>query len=183
MGYISMKKAPNILLSLKNISKSFRGEDCNLTVLDNFYLDIRKGEFISILGPSGCGKSTLLKICSSLLKQDSGKVSISGIDVDSPDRNRILMLQDDNQLFPWLTVKQNIAFSTKYTDSIRQESDLSNLLDMAGLGEYSWYYPHQLSGGMKKRTALVRALAGDPEILFMDEPFGSLDPKIKIKLQ
>ncbi len=178
-----MTKSSDVFLSLKNISKSFRGVDSNLTVLNNFSLDIRKGEFVSILGPSGCGKSTLLKICSSLLKQDSGEVSLSGTDVLKPGRDRILMLQDDNQLFPWLTVEKNVAFSTTYSGSIRQESNISNLLDMAGLCEYSRYYPHQLSGGMKKRTALARALAGDPEILLMDEPFGSLDPKIKIRLQ
>ena len=178
-----MIKSSDILLSLKNISKSFRDTDSNLKVLNNFSLDIGKGEFVSILGPSGCGKSTLLKICSSMILQDSGTVSILGLNVNTPDKKRILMLQDDNQLFPWLTVEQNVAFSTTSTGSTRRESDLSNLLDMAGLGEFSRYYPHQLSGGMKKRTALARALAGDPEILFMDEPFGSLDPGIKIKLQ
>lgn len=140
-----------------------------------------KGEFVSILGPSGCGKSTLLKICSSMIQQDSGTVSVSGLTVSRPDRNRILMLQDDNQLFPWLTVEKNVAFSTVDTGQVRKESDLFTLLDMAGLVDYSGYYPHQLSGGMKKRAALARALAGDPEILLMDEPFGSLDAKIKIR--
>ena len=183
MGYVSMKDPLEILLSLKDISKCFREADSDLTVLENFSLDIGKGEFVSILGPSGCGKSTLLKICSSMIRQDSGTVSISGKRVDSPDRNRVLMLQDDNQLFPWLTVEKNVAFSTVGTGPGRKESDLFNLLDMAGLGDYSGYYPHQLSGGMKKRAALARALAGDPEILLMDEPFGSLDAKIKIKLR
>ncbi len=178
-----MKQSSDILLSLKNISKSYNCADSDLSVLNNFSLKIDRGEFVSILGPSGCGKSTLLKICSSMIQQESGTVKISGQIVNSPDKSRVLMLQDDNQLFPWLTVEKNVAFSTRYSDSIRRESDLSNLLDMAGLNNYYDYYPHQLSGGMKKRTALARALAGDPEILLMDEPFGSLDPKIKIKLQ
>ncbi len=178
-----MNKSSDILMSLKNISKSFICADSNLTVLNNFSLDIGKGEFVSILGPSGCGQSTLLKIASSMIQQDSGTVSVSGVTVLRPDRNRILMLQDDNQLFPWLTVEKNVAFSTVGIASNRKESDIFNLIDMAGLSDYSGFYPHQLSGGMKKRVALARALAGNPEILIMDEPFGSLDAKIKIKLR
>lgn len=178
-----MKDSSEILLSLKNISKNFRSAETTLKVLENLSLDIVKGDFVSILGPSGCGKSTLLKICSSITKQNSGTVNISGLNVSTPDKNRVLMLQDDNQLFPWLTVEKNVAFSTTGSKYIRRESNLSNLLDLSGLSNYSAYYPHQLSGGMKKRTALARALAGDPEILLMDEPFGSLDAKIKIKLQ
>ena len=178
-----MKEFTDILLSLKDISKSFNSINSNLNVLKKLSLDIRKGEFVSILGPSGCGKSTLLKICSSMVRQDSGTVSVSGLNVSHPDKNRILMLQDDNQLFPWLTVEKNVAFSIEASDSLREESELQNLLDMSGLSNYSKYYPHQLSGGMKKRTALARALAGNPEVLLMDEPFGSLDAKIKIKLQ
>jgi len=183
MGYVCMKKPSDILLSLNNISKSFRGKDSSLDVLNDFSLDIDRGEFVSILGPSGCGKTTLLKICSSMIKQDSGTVKISGVSVDTPDNSRILMLQDDNQLFPWLTVKRNISFSAEFSGSDRKESHINVLLKMAGLSEYSEYYPYQLSGGMKKRTALARALGGDPEILLMDEPFGSLDAKIKKKLQ
>ncbi len=183
MGYVDMKESPGNLLSLRNISKSFQSADTNLAVLKNFSLDIGRGEFVSILGPSGCGKSTLLKICSSMISQDSGTVKISGSIVGAPDKRRILMLQDDNQLFPWLTVEKNVVFSTVGSDSIRTESKLSLLLEMAGLSDFSGYYPHQLSGGMKKRTALARALAGDPDILLMDEPFGSLDAKIKTKLQ
>lgn len=183
MGNVSMKNSPEILLSLKDISKKFMGTDSSLTVLENFSLDIGRGEFVSILGPSGCGKSTLLKICSSMIQQDSGTVSVSGVTVSRPDRNRILMLQDDNQLFPWLTVEKNVTFAAVGPGSTRKESDIDSLLNMADLGDYSGYYPHQLSGGMKKRAALARALAGDPDILLMDEPFGSLDAKIKIKLQ
>ena len=178
-----MKIPPEILLSLKDISISFTGTDSSLRVLKNFSLNIGRGEFVSILGPSGCGKSTLLKIASSMIQQDSGTVSVSELTVSQPDRNRILMLQDDNQLFPWLTVEKNVAFSTDGTGSNRKESDIYNLIDMAGLSDYSGFYPHQLSGGMKKRVSLARALAGDPEILLMDEPFGSLDAKIKIKLR
>lgn len=178
-----MKEFADIVLSLKDISRSYVSLNSNLKVLKNLSLEIKKGGFTAILGPSGCGKSTLLKICSSMIQQDSGTVSVSGLTVSHPDKSRILMLQDDNQLFPWLTVEKNVAFSIGTTGIKRKESDLCNLLDISGLTNYSKYYPHQLSGGMKKRTALARALAGNPEILFMDEPFGSLDAKIKIKLQ
>ncbi len=178
-----MRSSKEALLSVHEISKCFHSQNASLNVLKNISFDIDRGEFVSILGPSGCGKSTLLKICSSIIKQDSGTVSISGLTVQNPDKNRILMLQDDNQLFPWLTVEKNIAFSIGSSASIRKESEILHLLELAGLSEYSQYYPHQLSGGMKKRTALARALAGNPEILLMDEPFGSLDPKIKVKLQ
>ena len=170
-------------LSLKNISKVYDNNGVSLNVLNNISLDIHKGEFVSILGPSGCGKSTLLKICSSIINKNSGSVNVFGAEVHQPDKNRILMLQDDNQLFPWLTVKKNISFSLDKSKAGREESTLDNLLDMSGLSEFLEYYPYQLSGGMKKRTALARAIAGDPDILLMDEPFGSLDPKIKKKLQ
>ena len=178
-----MKEPADILLSLNNISKSYVSFNSNLKVLKNLSLTIQRGEFVSILGPSGCGKSTLLKICSSMIRPDSGTVDVSGKSVCSPDKNRVLMLQDDNQLFPWLTVEKNVAFSIGVSELPGAESDIKNLLDMAGLTDYSKFYPHQLSGGMKKRTALARALAGNPEILLMDEPFGSLDAKIKERLQ
>jgi len=178
-----MKESSDILLSLKNITKNFKSVDSSLTVLKNLSIDINRGEFVSILGPSGCGKSTLLKICSSIIKQDAGEVCVSNVIVNHPDRTRILMLQDDNQLFPWLTVKSNISFAEEFLELKRRESKVPKLLELAGLSEYSDYYPHQLSGGMKKRTALARAFAGNPEILLMDEPFGSLDAKLKIKLQ
>jgi len=170
-------------LSLKNIFKAYSNNGISLDVLNNISLDINKGEFVSILGPSGCGKSTLLKICSSVIYQDSGLVNIFGAEVHKPDKNRILMLQDDNQLFPWLTVIRNISFSLDKSKAGRVESTLDNLLNMSGLSEFLEYYPHQLSGGMKKRTALARAIAGNPDILLMDEPFGSLDAKKKITLQ
>ncbi len=171
------------VLSLKNIYKTYINNGISLNVLNDISLDINKGEFVSILGPSGCGKSTTLKICSSIIYQDSGSVNVFGIEVHKPNKNRILMLQDDNQLFPWLTVKKNISFSLDKSKAGRVESNLDNLLDMSGLSEFLEYYPHQLSGGMKKRTALARAIAGDPDILLMDEPFGSLDAKKKITLQ
>jgi NitT/TauT family transport system ATP-binding protein len=178
-----MKRPSDGHLCINSISKSYLSSGININVLNDFSLNVNRAEFISILGPSGCGKSTLLKICSSLIMPDSGDVKINGVCVNRPDRNRILMLQDDNQLFPWLTVKANVSFSAKLSGSDRKESNIHNLLEMAGLSDYSEYYPHQLSGGMKKRTSLARALAGNPGILFMDEPFGSLDAKKKIILQ
>lgn len=178
-----MKEISDTLLSLKNISKNYVNLNSELKVLKNFSLTIKKGEFVSVLGPSGCGKSTVLKICSSMIPQDSGIVSVFGKTVKSPDKNRVLMLQDDNQLFPWLTVEKNVAFSIRGTELPGTESTIKNLLDMSELTSYAKYYPHQLSGGMKKRTALARALAGNPKILLMDEPFGSLDAKIKDRLQ
>ncbi len=178
-----MKNYSDIQLSLENISKSYLNDGSILNVFTDLSFNIKKGEFLAVLGPSGCGKSTLLKICSSLIMQDTGKVSISGFEVSKSDRNRILMLQDDNQLFPWLTVEKNVAFSIKNSVLHKSELNITKLLEVSGLKGYSNYYPHQLSGGMKKRTALARALAGKPEILLMDEPFGSLDAKIKIKLQ
>ena len=178
-----MSNYSDTLLSLDNISKNYFNDGIILNVFKNLSFNIRKGEFVAILGPSGCGKSTLLKICSSLIMQDTGTVSISGLEVSKSDRNRILMLQDDNQLFPWLTVEKNVEFSIKKSVLQKSELNITKLLEMSGLKGFSNYYPHQLSGGMKKRTALARALAGKPEILLMDEPFGSLDAKIKIKLQ
>ncbi len=173
----------NSILSLKGISKSYLSGSTSHEVLSNISISFKKGEFTVILGPSGCGKSTLLKIISSMINPDSGEVYISNTPVYAPDRKRILMLQDDNQLFPWLTVKKNILFAVHSSQRERRSCNIQNLLKLTGLEKYKDYYPHQLSGGMKKRTALARALAGNPEILLLDEPFGSLDEGIRKALQ
>ncbi len=178
-----MNHNPDCILSIRGISKSYPSISSSHTVLSNLSINFKKGEFTVLLGPSGCGKSTLLKIISSMILPDSGEIYISNIPVHTPDRKRILMLQDDNQLFPWLTVKKNILFAVHTSQGERRSCNLENLLTLTGLEKYADYYPHQLSGGMKKRTALARALAGNPEILLLDEPFASLDEGIRRTLQ
>ncbi|MBB6479775.1 ABC transporter ATP-binding protein [Spirochaeta isovalerica] len=160
-------------------------------VLEELSLEIDDGEFLAIIGPSGCGKSTLLRLLSGFLRPGSGKISRKGRDVLRPDRAGQMIFQDFNQLFPWLTVEQNILFP-QYRfllplkmKAVRSgdQSRLEGILEVTGLNSFRKYLPHQLSGGLKQRTALARSLFADPQILFLDEPFGSLDAPSRMELQ
>ena len=167
------------IIKLKNITHSYNGKD---PVLKNINLDIPEKSFFSILGPSGCGKSTLLKIAASMIIPSEGNIYIKGSSADQPDPDRIIVLQDDNQLFPWKTVEQNVSFPQKILKrkSIRAKTGL--LLKNVYLNDYKNYYPGELSGGMKKRAIIARALSSDPEILLLDEPFSSLDIQTRTSL-
>ncbi len=174
-------------LELKGISKSFLNrEELNL-VLKEFQLGIAKGEFICLLGPSGSGKSTLLRIIAGLETQDAGMVLLNGEHLINPDARRVMVFQDFNQLFPWLTVRENIIFPIKAQKTGISKRELRAMADrylaMVKLEKYDDYYPHQLSGGMKQKAAIARALALQPEVLLMDEPFGSLDAQARQLLQ
>lgn len=174
-------------LELKDISKSFpKGEAVNL-VLDRLQLEIAEGEFVCLLGPSGSGKSTLLRIIAGLESPDAGNVLLNGVALTEPDVQRVMVFQDFNQLFPWQTVRDNIIFPLriqKRGSSNRERREIADrYLAMVKLEEYGDYFPHQLSGGMKQKAAIARALALQPKVLLMDEPFGSLDAQTRGLLQ
>jgi NitT/TauT family transport system ATP-binding protein len=171
------QKISPIILQIKNISKEYKSSNLiTQTIFDGMDLEIREGEFVTIIGKSGCGKSTLLNIVAGLDKSFSGDVIIEGKPVKSTSQDRIVIFQE-NALFPWLNVVQNIEFSLRQA-GIRKElrRDLAmNYLNMVGLSDFADANVHELSGGMKQRVAIARALSLDPKFLLMDEPFAALD--------
>jgi NitT/TauT family transport system ATP-binding protein len=173
------------VIEVSHISHQFGGVNGTpLLVLDNVSLEIQDGAFVSFLGPSGCGKTTLLRILDGLVTPGTGEVRIDGEPVVRPKKDRAMVFQEFN-LMPWRTALKNIEFGLELqgvaADSRRKRAQ--ETLRLVGLETFSSYYPHQLSGGMKQRIGLARALATAPNYLFMDEPFGALDPQIRELLQ
>ncbi|HEU4521721.1 MAG TPA: ABC transporter ATP-binding protein [Thermoanaerobaculia bacterium] len=143
-------------------------------VLRDINLSVREGEFVCILGPSGCGKSTLLNIVGGFIRPTAGVVTIDGVPVTGPDPRRIFVFQERG-VFPWLNVEQNIAFGLfKVSDEEKRER-VSRYVQLVGLAGFEKAYPRELSGGMKQRLEVARALAVHPDVLYLDEPFGALD--------
>ena len=167
-------------LEVRNVSKSYGGR----LVLRDINLTVAEREFICILGHSGCGKSTLLNLIAGYIPPDSGEIIVDGKPVTGPSRSRGMVFQD-HALFPWLTVLNNIAFGPRVQKVPRQQakSIAREYLKLVGLEAYESHYPSQLSGGMKQRVGIARALAGQPDILLMDEPFGALDVLTRESMQ
>ena len=158
-------------IRIVEVSKSF-GEH---KVLNKINFQVKNGEFLCVLGSSGCGKSTLLRIL-------AGLESYNG-EILGDNSNRLLIFQEFDQLLPWKTVYENIEFGLKIQNEKEYDEKINNIISLVGLIGFEKYYPHQLSGGMKQRTAIARALVMNPSILLMDEPFGSLDAQMRRKLQ
>jgi NitT/TauT family transport system ATP-binding protein len=156
----------------------------NLAVGDVSF-DIRPGEKIILLGPSGCGKSTLLKAIAGFIEPAAGRIAVEGRETLDPGPDRAVVFQEFDQLFPWRTVSDNIAYPLRVNGRSRQEAleSARRYVEMTGLEKAADRYPHQLSGGMKQRVAIARALALEPLMLLMDEPFGSLDAQTRSRLQ
>jgi NitT/TauT family transport system ATP-binding protein len=147
-------------------------------------LKIERGTFVSLLGPSGCGKTTLLRIANGLVRPSRGEVWIDGKRVIGPSADRAMVFQEFN-LLPWRTARRNVEMPLEVLGVARERRHeiSARRLAQVGLEKFSGFYPHQLSGGMKQRVGLARALAIDPSYLFMDEPFGALDPQIREMMQ
>ena len=160
--------------------KPLRIEDCSVSfglveVFQNLSLEIERGEFVAVVGPSGCGKTTLLNLFSGFLKPTSGTVVCSG---------RVRTVYQHDSLFPWQTAAQNIAMGLRELSSDAERSrQLEEMLRLINLEEFAAHYPHQLSGGMRQRVELARALAGATDILLLDEPFSSLDYLTRLRLR
>jgi NitT/TauT family transport system ATP-binding protein len=152
--------------------------------LENFSLDVRAGEFVSIVGPSGCGKSTLLDIIAGLAKADSGNIFIDGQAVTGPALDRGIVMQG-YALFPWRTVRRNVEFGLEIKGlPAKERHEVSQkFIELVSLEGFEDRYPYELSGGMKQRVAIARALAYDPEVLLMDEPFAAVDAQTRETLQ
>jgi NitT/TauT family transport system ATP-binding protein len=177
-----MTQQPKIHLC--NLSMGFPGATggAGTHVLDSIDLEIAAGEFVCIVGQSGCGKSTLLNIIGGFLKPTGGKTLIDGALVTGPDVRRIFIFQE-NALFPWLTVKENVGFGLMHRSKPERTEIVAHYIEMVGLTGFEHSYPHELSGGMKQRVELARALAANPDVLYMDEPFGALDFLTRLRMR
>lgn len=173
-------------ITLRDVVKSYQDEDLDrpLLALDHVDLEIQTGEFVSLIGPSGCGKTTLLKVVDGLIPFDEGEVIVNGTPVDEPGPERAVVFQSF-ALLPWRTVADNIGFGLEVRGAGKAELKevVQRFVNMVGLRGFEHRYPPQLSGGMQQRVGLARALAVDPSILLMDEPFGSLDAQTRNLLQ
>jgi ABC-type nitrate/sulfonate/bicarbonate transport system ATPase subunit len=161
-------------LRAAGVSMVFQRDGKATNVLDNVSLDVAEGEFLCLLGPSGCGKSTFLNIAAGFLEPSSGEVRIDGDLVQGPDPRRIFVFQERG-VFPWLTVEGNIGFGLFRLSRAEREARIAHYVKMVGLQGFEKSYPQELSGGMKQRLEVARALAVNPDMLFLDEPFGALD--------
>ena len=173
-------------IEVKNINKSFKSKKTNqLSVLEDINLTIDDGELVCLLGPSGCGKTTLLRLIAGLDQPTSGEIIANGENVLKPSGDRAVIFQQYS-LFPWLTVLQNVTFGLEMTNKGSKEENVAaaeRYLTSVGLIDFKDSYPHELSGGMKQRVAIIRSLLNHSPILLMDEPFSALDMKNRHKLQ
>lgn len=167
------------MLEMKHLEKSFPVSGSVHRVIQDLNFQVQEGDFYIILGQSGCGKSTLLRLIGGFGKPDSGRILLEGKEVAGPSKDIMMVFQSFDQLFPWFTLKKNLIYALKKVQSPVPEEGYEayakSYLKLAGLGGFEDSYPHQLSGGMKQRGALARALCLKPKVLLMDEPFSSLD--------
>ncbi len=173
-----------MMLILENICKEFQQREVSSPALASINLEVAEREFTCVLGPSGCGKTTLLRIIAGLEKATSGNVILGGELITGPTL-RMAMIFQDYSLFPWRTVIDNIAFGLemKGIDEKERHEVAAHYLDLIGLSGFGGNFPYELSGGMRQRVAVARALAIDPSVLLMDEPFGALDAQTRNMLQ
>lgn len=172
------------MIEIKGVSKTFvQRLGGSYQALDNITLTIENGEFVSLLGPSGCGKSTVLNLVAGFDTQSEGVIQVNGKKVTGAGADRVVVFQEHG-LFPWLTVLDNVAFGLKQKGIGKKERyELAmEQIKAVHLSRFTDRYPHELSGGMKQRAAIARALAMDPEILLMDEPFAALDEQTRLIL-
>lgn len=171
-------------IEIKDAGKTFLQKGEEFTALEGVNLSIEKGEFICLLGPSGCGKSTLLNAIAGFDPVNHGSIKIDGEEVTQPSTRNVTIFQNYG-LLPWRTVKRNVELGLESKGINKEERGkiADKYIDLVGLTNFKNSHPRQLSGGMQQRVAIARALAVDPEILFMDEPFGALDAITRMKLQ
>lgn len=175
-------KKENNIINIEHLNKHFLVDNQPMEVLRDINLQIKKGEFITIVGHSGCGKSTLLKIICGLVDYEDGVVERNGHKVTKPGPQCGMVFQD-HRLLPWLKIKDNVGFGLKDLPKAEREKRVKEHLAMVGLAGFENSYPAQLSGGMSQRAAIARGLVNNPTILLLDEPFGALDALTRIQMQ
>jgi len=173
-------------LSLQGITKVFGAQGTALVAVQSADLEVKAGEFLSIVGPSGCGKSTLLQIVAGLMAPTAGSVFMGGKNVTGEPAHMVYLFQQyAKSLLPWMTVEENVKFSFSHRLSLSASATRARcreFLEMVGLGDFMRHYPWQLSGGMQQRVAIARALAAEPSVLLLDEPFSSVDALTRLDL-
>jgi ABC-type nitrate/sulfonate/bicarbonate transport system ATPase subunit len=175
-----MKALPAV--AVRNLWMSFPGKTGAVHVLEDINAEVERGELVCIVGPSGCGKSTLLNIIGGFLRASSGEVLVEGEPVTGPDARRIFVFQE-NGVFPWLNVRENIGFGLRRKEAAARDGIVRHYTEMVGLTGFEGAYPAELSGGMRQRVEIARALAANPDIIYMDEPFGALDFITRLKMR
>ena len=173
------------MLRVDSLSVSFeRPGEASLPVLDRVGFEVKQGEFVSLVGPSGCGKTTVLRCLGGLHAPDAGRIEIGGLPLQGVDRRVAMVFQSDS-LFPWRDVSGNVAFGleVRRCPRDRMSAITRELVEVVGLAGFERAFPHQLSGGMRQRVNLARALAVDPEVLLMDEPLSALDMLTREQMQ
>ncbi len=180
-----MQTAP-VRIRFDRVSVEYPTAHGPMRVLDDVSLDLRQGEFVSIIGPSGCGKTTLMNIAAGFVHPSSGSVQLDGKPITGPGPERGVIFQEYG-VFPWLTVRQNIAFglslAANRVASAQRDEICARYMDLMGLRDFANHYPKHLSGGMRQRLAIARAYAVKPQFLLMDEPFGALDAQTRSSMQ
>lgn len=173
-----------VVISLDDLGKTFTKDSREIRALDSFSLAVRQGEFVCLLGPSGCGKTTVLRIVAGLEAASNGRVVIGGGGPKPASQPRGMVFQEF-ALFPWRTVRKNIEFGleVKGVEESKRNKISSELIELVGLKGFEDAHPRELSGGMRQRVGIARALANDPKVLLMDEPFGSLDAQTRNLMQ
>jgi NitT/TauT family transport system ATP-binding protein len=185
-AFASNTQRMSALVRIQDVSKTYRaGAGSTTFALDSVSIDVPEGEFIALLGPSGCGKTTLLNMIAGFEHPDRGTVHVGSTLVKRPGRERGYVFQEDS-LFPWMTVRENVALGLiagRGGTRASRNDVVMHYLNMVDLTEFAGAFPHQLSGGMKQRAAIARALAPDPAVLLMDEPFAALDAQTRYQMQ
>ena len=171
------------ILVAENIGVRFETAEGPVIAVDDITLQVRPGEFLSVIGPSGCGKSTLFNVIGGLLTEHDGKVTVAGETISGPHKSIGMVFQEEST-FPWRTVVDNVAFPLELTGMPKAEraKRARHFISMVGLDGFENRYPGELSGGMRQRVSLARTLASEPKILLMDEPFGALDEQTRLLL-
>jgi len=178
----SRRPAGEAKVVFEKVSKTFKQKGEPLEVLTAVDLAVDEGEFVCLLGPSGCGKSTLLNIAGGFERPTAGSVKIDGAEVHEPNAKRVFVFQEYG-IFPWASVWDNIVLGVRDQSKAEQHRIVEEVIELVGLSGFESSYPMELSGGMKQRVEVARALAVSPDVLFMDEPFGALDSLTRLTLR
>ena len=177
---------PSVRIRFDRVSVDYPTANGPMRVLDDVSLDIRQGEFVSIIGPSGCGKTTMMNVVAGFVHPSQGRVTLDGKPIVGPGPDRGVMFQEYG-VFPWLTVKQNIGFGLTLAANRASAGERAEIvqryMSLMGLSDFADHHPKHLSGGMRQRLALARAYAVKPQFLLMDEPFGALDAQTRTAMQ
>ncbi|HEY7230184.1 MAG TPA: ABC transporter ATP-binding protein [Pseudolabrys sp.] len=179
-----MSQGRPIVIETRGLRKVYGIDRAPLVALQDISFAVEEGSFVSLVGPSGCGKSTLLQMLAGLVPSTSGEVLVDDVAVRQPAPEKISVMFQDATLLPWKRVSENVEFPLEISGmpAVKRRQRAAAMLSLVGLADFAERYPHELSGGMRQRVSIARALAPDPRIMLMDEPFGALDEQTRIKM-